>query len=237
MSIQLGFVLFPNLTQLDLTGPLQILSRAPDSEVHLVAESRDLVPTDGVLSIPPTVTFADCPQLDVLLVPGGFGVKEAIANEALVHFVRMQERRAEFVTSVCTGAFVLGAAGLLEGKRATTHWAFHSLLARFGARPERGRVVRDGKFFTGGGVTAGIDFALTLLSELAGEDRAQAVQLAMEYDPEPPFTSGHPDRAPMTARRMVEPIYEAAVKQLELAINEVRAHWEPASSPTTEVRS
>lgn len=221
LPLRIGFVLFPNLTQLDLTGPLQLLSRAPQAEVHLVAETLDLVATDAVLSIPPTITFDECPVLDALVVPGGFGVQQAIANERLVAFVRDQTITARYVTSVCTGAFVLGAAGILEGKRATTHWAYHELLARFGAIPERARVVRDGKLVTGGGVTAGIDFGLTLLSELAGETTAQAVQLALEYDPRPPFEGGHPDTAPARAREIVAPIYERSVTALADAIDRI----------------
>lgn len=220
--LRMGFVLFPNLTQLDFTGPLQLLGRSPGAEVHLVAHSRDLVPSDGALSVPPTTTFAECPQLDLLLVPGGVGVQEAIADAKLVEFVRQQARSARYVGSVCTGTFVLGAAGLLKGKRATTHWAFHRLLERFGAIPDKARVVRDGNLLSGGGVTAGIDFALTLLSEIAGDEHAQAVQLAVEYDPAPPFDAGHPDRAPEAVRSVVDPIYEKATRGLEAAINALR---------------
>ncbi len=217
--LRVGFVLFPNLTQLDFTGPLQILGRAPGAEVHLVAHSLELVPSDGALSIPPTTTFAACPPLDVLVVPGGIGVQDAIADLELVGFVREQARHARYVGSVCTGTFVLGAAGLLEGKRATTHWAYHHLLERFGAIPEKSRVVRDGNLFSGGGVTAGIDFALTLLGEIAGAERAQAVQLAVEYDPAPPFDAGNPERAPEEARRLVEPIYEKATQEMDATID------------------
>ena len=211
MAFRIGFVLFPTLTQLDLTGPLQVLGRAPDAELHLVAESRELVPTDAVLQIPPTTTFAECPPLDLLLVPGGFGVQAAMTNDAVIGFVRERAADARYVTSVCTGAFVLGAAGLLEGKRATTHWAYHELLAKFGAIPVHERVVRDGRVVTGGGVTAGIDFGLVLLEEIAGRDRAEAIQLAVEYDPAPPFEGGHPDRARQAAIDQVSPLYDRVV--------------------------
>ena len=164
--LQIGFVLFPNVTQLDFTGPLQILSRLPGAEVHLIASSLDPVPTDAVLTLNPTVTFADCPPLDIICIPGGFGTDQAVTDETLIEFVRREGARARYVTSVCTGAFVLGAAGILKGKKATTHWAYHAELARVGAIPTKERVVRDGNIFTGGGVTAGIDFALTLAAML-----------------------------------------------------------------------
>ncbi len=189
------FVLFPNVTQLDFTGPLQVLSRLPGAQVHLAASSMAPVSTDAVLTLNPTCTFDDCPPADILVIPGGFGVDEAICDKALMDFVRREGARAKYVGSVCTGAFVLGAAGLLGGKRATTHWAYHEELASLGVIAARERVVRDGNVFTGGGVTAGIDFAFTLMAEVAGEAVARAVQLGLEYDPAPPFDSGSPQNA------------------------------------------
>lgn len=189
------FVLFPNVTQLDFTGPLQVLSRLPEASVHLVARTMAPVPTDAVLTLNPTCTFEDCPPADVLCIPGGFGVDDAMNDPALMEFVRREGARAKYVTSVCTGAFVLGAAGLLDGKRATTHWAYHEALANVGAVPVKARVVRDGNVFTGGGVTAGLDFAFTLAAEIAGEDFARALQLGLEYDPAPPFDAGAPGKA------------------------------------------
>lgn len=147
------------------------------------------------LVLTPTATFGACPQLDVICVPGGAGVNALMSDEEALSFVRTQAKGARFVTSVCTGALVLGAAGLLRGKRATTHWASHDLLAAFGALPVEARVVRDGALVTGGGVTAGVDFALTLLAELAGRDVAEAVQLNLEYTPQPPFAAGTPATA------------------------------------------
>jgi cyclohexyl-isocyanide hydratase len=199
-TLAIGFVLFPNLTQLDFTGPLQVLHRLPGSKTHIVAKARDLVPSDCGLSLVPTTTFAECGQLDLLCVPGGFGVSGAIADPATIDFVRRQGERAKYVTSVCTGAFVLGVAGLLRGRRATTHWAYTGLLPLVGATYEKARVVRDGNVFTGGGVTAGIDFALTVAAELAGVEVAQRIQLSIEYDPAPPFSSGSPDAAPASVR-------------------------------------
>lgn len=194
--MNIAFVLFPNLTQLDFTGPLQVLSRLPRAEVHLVAETLEPVATDGALKIPPTCTFEDCPPVDLLCVPGGFGVDDAIRDEALMAFVRREGQRARYVTSVCTGAFVLGAAGLLTGKRATTHWAYHGELEKVGAIAVKERVVRDGNVLTGAGVTAGLDFAFTLAAEIAGKDAAEALQLGLEYDPAPPLNAGAPEKAP-----------------------------------------
>src|SRR6185503_2475855 len=208
-SFNIGFVLFPDLTQLDFTGPLQVLHRLPGSTTHIVARTRDPVPSDCGLSLVPTATFADCPQLDLLCVPGGFGVSGAIADKATVDFVRRQGARAKYVTSVCTGAFVLGVAGLLKGRRATTHWAYTGLLPMVGATYEKARVVRDGNVFTGGGVTAGIDFALAVAAEVAGAETAQKIQLSIEYDPAPPFASGDPERAPATVRAGMAERYDA----------------------------
>ena len=190
------FILFPNLTQLDFTGPLQVLSRLPGAKIHLAAKTTAPVPSDGVLTFNPTCAFADCPPADVICVPGGFGIDDAILDDELMTFVKREGARAKYVTSVCTGAFILGAAGLLKGKKATTHWAYHDELAKVGAAPVRARVVRDGNLITGGGVTAGIDFALTATAEIAGEDVAKAIQLSLEYDPAPPFDAGSPEKAP-----------------------------------------
>lgn len=198
--MQIGFVLFPDLTQLDFTGPLQVLHRLPGATTHIAAKTRDPVPSDCGLSLVPTTTFAACPPLDLLCIPGGFGVDEAMADAETMDFVKRQGAHARYVTSVCTGAFILGAAGLLQGKRATTHWAYREFLPLVGATPEHARVVRDGNTITGGGVTAGIDFALTVVAEIAGADAAQQIQLAIEYDPAPPFDAGDPARAPETVR-------------------------------------
>ncbi len=193
--INVVFVLFPNLTQLDFTGPLQVLSRLPAANIHLAARDMRPVGTDAVLTLNPTCTFDDCPQADVICIPGGFGVDDAINDLALMKFVKAQAVKARYVTSVCTGAFVLGAAGLLKAKRATTHWAYHDELAKVGAVLVKERVVRDGNIFTGGGVTAGVDFAFTLMAEIAGETHARAIQLGLEYDPAPPFDAGAPHKA------------------------------------------
>jgi cyclohexyl-isocyanide hydratase len=206
-----GFVIFPELTQLDFTGPQQVLARLPESAMHIVAKSPAPVPSDSGLSLVPTHTFESCPQLDLICIPGGnAGVVRAIGDEDTVEFVRRQSRMAKYVTSVCTGAFILGVAGLLKGRRATTHWAFAELLPLVGATHEKRRVVRDGNVITAGGVTSGIDFGLQVVADIAGDEVAQSIQLGLEYDPDPPFASGHPDRASAPVRSMVSPRYEKA---------------------------
>ena len=213
-----GFVLFPNLTQLDFTGQLQVLHRLPGAKTHIIARTLEPVPSDCGLSLLPTTTFADCPPLDLICIPGGFGVDQAMADLEAVDFVRRQGATAKYVTSVCTGAFILGAAGLLQGKRATTHWAYHDFLRLVGATPEHARVVRDGRTITGGGVTAGIDFALTVAAEIAGAEIAQTIQLAIEYDPAPPFDSGSPSRAPTNVREEMTNRYAKRQEAFKIAL-------------------
>jgi len=209
-QLNIGFVIFPQLTQLDFTGPLQVLSRLPGAATHIVAKSDALVPSDCGLGLVPTTTFAACPSLDVICIPGGFGVVEAIGDQETVGFVRRQAAGARYITSVCTGAFVLGAAGLLKGRRATTHWAYTDLLPMVGAIHEKARIVKDGNVVTAGGVTSGIDFGLSMVAEIAGPAVAQAIQLGIEYDPAPPFDAGHPDRAPEAVKSTLMARYETS---------------------------
>jgi len=194
--LQIGFLLFPGLTQLDMTGPFEVFARLPDADVHLVWKTPAPVKSDVGLEILPTATLADCPRLDLLCIPGGPGVNALLDDEAVLDFVARQGGQARHVTSVCTGALVLGAAGLLRGYRAATHWASMQFLEAFGATPVATRVCVDRNRITGGGVTAGIDFGLVVAAELAGETVAQRIQLYMEYDPAPPFRAGSPDTAP-----------------------------------------
>jgi len=194
--LSIGMVLFPNLTQLDLTGAYEVLARMPDTRVRLVASTLHPVRSEWGLTISPDATFANAPPLDILCVPGGWGINECLDDEELLGFLRARGERARYITSVCSGALLLGAAGLLRGYRATTHWLSLDLLPLLGAEAVRQRVVRDRNRITGGGVTAGIDFGLALAAELFGRATAQRIQLAIEYAPAPPFDSGSPDTAP-----------------------------------------
>ncbi len=195
MALEIGLLVFPRVQQLDLTGPYEVFASLPDARVHLIAKTRAPITSATGLVLTPTITVSDCPALDVLCVPGGVGVNALMEDAETLDFVRRQAASVRYLTSVCTGALVLGAAGLLTGRRATTHWAAHDLLSAFGAIPVEGRVVRDGNLVTGGGVTAGIDFALTLAAELTDEATAQAIQLQHEYAPAPPFDAGRPETA------------------------------------------
>ncbi|MEZ5894356.1 MAG: DJ-1/PfpI family protein [Parvularculaceae bacterium] len=193
--MQIGFLIFPRMTQLDAMGPGQILSQLPGAQMHYIWKTRDPVPTDSGYSLLPTTAMTDAPQLDVICIPGGPGQFEIMDDEAVLEFVSRQGEKAKYVTSVCTGSLLLGRAGLLNGYEAGCHWAFRELLKEFGAIPVNKRVVRDRNRLTGGGVTAGIDFGLTLAAELAGEPFARAMELAFEYNPEPPFKCGTPELA------------------------------------------
>jgi cyclohexyl-isocyanide hydratase len=202
--LQIGLLVFPKVTQLDLTGPLQVFAGVPGTTLHLIWKRIEPVASDSVLVLTPTTTFAHCPQLDVICVPGGAGADDLLNDEEVLAFLRRQAEGAKFVTSVCTGSLVLGAAGLLRGYRAATHWTAMDFLRSFGAEPTRTRVCVDRNRITGGGVTAGIDFALTLVSQLLGETAAQAIQLGLEYNPAPPFNSGSPDTAPSDVLALVK---------------------------------
>ena len=216
------FVLFENVTQLDFTGPVQFLSRLPGAKVHVVSKDGAAVKTDCGFSILPRSGFGQCPQADVLCVPGGHGVRDAIADQVIVDFVRQQANGAGYITSVCTGAFILGAAGLLQGKKATCHWAYTHLLPLFGAMHQPTRVVRDGNLITAGGVTSGIDFALELIAAISGEDVARTIQLALEYDPAPPFGGGSLAHSKEeTVRRLRADVYDQAAAEMEIAIKAI----------------
>jgi cyclohexyl-isocyanide hydratase len=194
--LHVGIVLFPDATQLDVTGPYEILARLPTTRVHLAAATLAAVRSEHGLTILPDVTFDTAPALDVICVPGGMGVNRAMEDEVLLRFVQNQARCARYVTSVCTGALVLGAAGLLRGYRATTHWLSLDLLSLFGADPVDERIVIDRNRITGAGVTAGIDFGFVIASALSDAAVAQEIQLMTEYDPAPPYRSGSPSVAP-----------------------------------------
>lgn len=228
-TVHLVFPIFPQLTQLDFMGPVQFLSRLPGAVVHVAAASLDPVPTDCGFAILPSVTFADCPQGDILCVPGGHGVTAALNDGATVPFIAKQAAHARWVTSVCTGAFLLGGAGLLTGKRATCHWAYTHLLHHVGAIHEAARVVEDGNVVTAGGVTSGIDFALTLIAREAGEETARMIQLALEYDPAPPFPGGHPSTSGTAmVDALIARTYDAAAARMDAVLQGVAAPLQPS---------
>jgi cyclohexyl-isocyanide hydratase len=213
------FVVFDNITQLDFAGPVQFLSRMPGAKVCVTAQGGRAVTTDCGFSIMPRYSFADCPRADLICVPGGHGVQQAIADPQIVDFVRAQSLAAQWITSVCTGAFILGAAGLLNGKRATTHWGYTHLLREYGALYEEARVVRDGNVITAGGVTSGIDFALEVIAMLSGQDAVQTIQLALEYNPDPGYACGHPSSSPAyIVSALKAQVYDAAAIKMAQAI-------------------
>lgn len=191
----IGLLLFPQLTVLDLIGPYEVFCRVPGARVDLIWHTLDPVITEHGLPLTPTLRAADVGQLDVLCVPGGYGVTPLLTDAPTIDFIRRASAQAAYVTSVCTGSLLLGAAGLLQGRRAATHWTSMDMLSAFGAIPTDERVVHDGHVITGGGVTAGIDFALYVAAQLRGQEVAEAIQLGIEYNPAPPFDAGHPSRA------------------------------------------
>lgn len=209
-TIHIGFLVFPNVTQLDFTGPLQVLSGVPGAKTHLIWKRIEPVPSDTVLTITPTTTFADCPPLDVICVPGGFGTDALMNDQETLDFLRKQAAGARYVTSVCTGSLVLAAAGLLDGYRAATHWSAMKYLSRLGATPEHVRVCVDRNRITGGGVTAGIDFGLTLAEKLSDRMTAEMIQLSLEYNPAPPFNAGSPDTASAEVLRLLKEVFAAS---------------------------
>lgn len=191
-AIAIGLLLFPDLTQLDLTGPFEVFARLPGATVHLLWKSLEPVRSERGLTILPTTALAACPPLDLVCVPGGPGQVALMDDAEVLDFLRRTARTCPAVTSVCTGSLVLAAAGLLTGYRATSHWAARDQLALFGAIPTDERVVFDRGRITGAGITSGIDFALAVVARLAGEDTARQIQLQLEYDPAPPFAAGSP---------------------------------------------
>lgn len=206
---QIGFFLFPGLTQLDLTGPAQVLSRMSNSRSHFIAKTLAPVPSDCGLSLSPTVTIADAPKLDMICVPGGVGVDSVMSDPESLDFIRRAGEEASYVTSVCTGSLILGAAGLLVGYRAGCHWAWRDLLPLFGAYPDDERVVIDRNRITGGGVTAGIDFAFRVIEVLRSREEAEMLRLGLEYDPQPIGLGGTPSTASSSILHAVRKRYDA----------------------------
>lgn len=218
MTLRIGFLVFPRFQLLDLAGPFDAFATLSGVAQHLIWKDLNPVTATCGWDLKPTATLDDCPALDLLCVPGGAGVNALMEDEAVLDFLRRQAGSVHHLTSVCSGALVLGAAGLLEGRRATTHWASHHLLEPLGAVPVSERIVADGPLITGGGVTAGIDFALTVVSQLLDRPTAEAIQLRLEYNPAPPFTAGSPDTAPPEVlSRMLERIAPFRTRRVEAA--------------------
>jgi putative intracellular protease/amidase len=213
--MQIAIALYPELTALDFVGPYQVFGNVPGAEVVLCAEQRGRLKDDGVLTFDIEHTFDDVPRPDVLLVPGGF-ITRKIARDGgpIVDWVKQAHETTEWTTSVCTGSLILGAAGLLEGKTATTHWGSYDHLAGYGATPTEQRVVRDGKVVTAAGVSSGIDLALWLVGEWAGAEMAQAIQLGIEYDPQPPYDAGAPSKAPKEIYDLVRSLVIAKEEEI-----------------------
>jgi transcriptional regulator GlxA family with amidase domain len=208
--MEIAIPLFPRFTALDAIGPYEVLSRLPGARVRFVAAEAGSQRTDnGMLTLVAEAPFSAVPRPDVVMVPGGIGTRAAVFDETIVGWLRRAHETTQWTTSTCTGALLLGVAGILEGLEATTHWAVLDMLERFGARPSRARVVEQGKVITAAGVSAGIDMALTLAARIAGEDVAQAIQLGIEYDPQPPFDSGSVDKAPDHVRELTLRVEDA----------------------------
>lgn len=211
--LQIGSLLFEGLDQTDLTGPFEVLSRIPESTYRMYAKTTNPVRDVRGLRLTPDAMLIDAPQLDVLHVPGGFGQEALMEDADVLGWIRRQAAGARWVFSVCTGALLCGAAGLLKGRKATTHWAAFDLLPFFGAIPVRERVVVDGQLIFAAGVTAGIDGALRLAAKLRGDAAAQAIQLSMEYAPQPPFASGTPETAPRAVLEAVRETFKDVAAQ------------------------
>lgn len=220
---RIGLLLFPQMTVQDLIGPYEVFCNVPDTRVDLVWHTLEPVQTEHGLLLTPTATCDAIEKLDVLCVPGGDGVTPLLEHAPTLSFIQRMAAQAQYVTSVCTGALLLGAAGLLKGRKATTYWSAMSMLPAFGAIPVHERVVQDGHVITGGGVTAGIDFGLYLVAQMAGPDVAQAIQLGLEYNPAPPFDAGHPSRARPEIVKLVEMVTAEAQQRRWEVIQRVTA--------------
>lgn len=216
-----AFLLFPNVTQLDLTGPAQVLSRLGNTELNLVWKDKNPVPTDAGFPLLPTATFDEIEHVNILCVPGGFGTMDVMQDPEVLDWLRKIAAKADWVTSVCTGSLILGAAGLLKGYRSGCHWASIDQLAFFGAIPVRERIVEDRNRFSGGGVTSGIDFALALAARIRNEDFARFIQLSIEYDPMPPFDAGSPEKVSPEILERYFKMVEAAMPDREAKVKAI----------------
>ena len=215
------FILYPRLTQLDFTGPYEVLARVPNTEIVIASKEGGALRTEMGLTFADLTKLADVDRADMIVIPGGPGQTDAMQDPEFMMQVKRLGASATYVTSVCTGSLILAAAGLLTGKRAGSHWAYRELLGAFGAIPDDARVVRDGNAITGGGVTAGIDIALTIAAELAGDDVAKMIQLAIEYAPAPPFNCGRPEIAEEKTVAAVKQLFSGFAQQRREAIEKM----------------
>jgi putative intracellular protease/amidase len=220
-AFRIVFILYPRLTQLDFTGPYEVLARMPGAETIIASKDGGVLRTEMGLTFTDLTRLADVERADLIMVPGGPGQTEAMLDAEFMAQVKRLGEGAKYVTSVCTGSLILAAAGLLKGKRAGCHWAYRELLGAFGAVPDDARVVRDGNIFTGGGVTAGIDIALTIVADIAGADVAKMIQLAIEYAPAPPFNSGRPEIAEEKTVVAVKQLFAKFAEQRRQAIEQM----------------
>lgn len=232
MSLTIGLVTFPDITQLDLTGPYEVFSRLPGAKTELVWKTLDPVLSDTGMTLTPMRRFADAPAYDVIVVPGGPGQQGLMDDDATLDFLRAQAATARWVMSVCTGSLVLGAAGLLGGKRATCHWLSLPLLAGFGATPVAERVVFDGALVTTAGVSAGIDGALALVDRLAGRPAAETIQLSIEYDPQPLYSAGSPETAPADLTERIRAFAAPMLKARAEGVRAAAARLKPQETET-----
>jgi transcriptional regulator GlxA family with amidase domain len=217
------FTLYPRVTQLDFTGPYEVFARLPGAQCVLASTSGGDFAADGGIAFAGVRRLVEVEGCALLCVPGGFGAIEAMEDQELLTQIRRLAMSARYVTSVCTGSLVLGAAGLLKGRRAASHWAWRDALSAFGATPDPARVVHDGNVITGGGVTAGIDMALAVMAEVAGDDYAQSIQLSLEYAPAPPFNAGRPDLAPAHILAETQQRYERVRRARDAAVERAAA--------------
>lgn len=218
MTFRVVIPIFDNITQLDFTGPAQMFAKVPELELCIAAKDASPVETDSGFAVAAPYTFADCPAADLVCVPGGGGVMHAIRDPYFLSFVERQCAQAKYITSVCTGMFALGAIGMVKGRKVTTHWGYTDVIADCGGVFTEGRVVVDGNLITAGGVTSGIDFSLTVIAEVFGEGTARLIQLAMQYDPQPPFESGHPSEAQPQTLAAANTIYAERAQQMRQAL-------------------
>ncbi|MDM9379287.1 DJ-1/PfpI family protein [Chlorogloeopsis sp. ULAP01] len=227
----IGLVIYPDMTQLDITGPHQVFSSIPNTRVLLLWKSLEPVVSNGGLTILPTTTFAECPQLDVLCVPGGvFGTVQIMEDEEVLAFLQAHGKTAKYVTAVCTGSLILAAAGLLQGYRAASHWAFREQLELMGVQVSTERVVVDGNRITGGGITAGIDFALTIAGILCGKEIGKFIELMLEYNPSPPFGVGSPEKAGVELVQTVKQVGASLINASDAASKRVASRLSLANS-------